>query len=178
MAMHVYTPSGWKTLNNDRYHAFDTFNTGILLRGSAGYITPVNGKVYNGSAWKGFLDNISLTDSNPVSSGFGTLQPTWEIQPNGGINISQGGNYGPTAYDTWNDNPDNSGLYEIYVEQITGPFIQGSALNTWLNLGTYRAWYFQATYDTEAVMTVLIRHATTQTQVSYCTVTLTTTTFG
>ena len=164
MAIHIYTSTGWKTINWDTLGTTTSYP--LYVRDGSGYQYATNAKVYSAGSWKGFLDNISL--GNDVVYG----DPNYAE-----ISINSNGIVYPTPLGSsynWNQNSANSGQYEIYA-QTTGGIspVYGSALNTWLNLGTTRTWYINdPAPGGNATLYITIRHATTQQTLAEATITL------
>lgn len=110
-----------------------------------------------------------LTDQvsapNIISAPGDTSSHTAEGVAIAGINFKSNGAYSKYLYgaevDTgyWVSPLTNFSQYEIHVAVASGDTPSGSALNTWLNLGTSRAWFLGVTAtDSETCsLTVQIR---------------------
>lgn len=160
MAMHVWNGSSWVTVNRNTNDALDR---GFVVWNGSAWVDAINAKVWDGSGWKGFLDNVTLGGVSAQCSGFGTLTCVFQIGAYGGWYYTQGAPGSLVYGGDWLKNFDNVGQYEVRAVQTYGTAVLGSAVNTWLNLGTTRSWYLQTTYDDTAIIAVSIRHATTGT---------------
>jgi hypothetical protein len=162
MAMHYWNGSSWAIVNN----SWDTFqyqegNPIFNIWDGSNWTPVTNAKVWNGATWKGFIDQVQLSDDiaqNP-GTGFGGSESEWAIYSTGSVIFTNGSSY------PWIVNPANSGQYSIMVSQSSGDPLEGTSdpLDTFLNLSTTRVWRVFANefMRSTAFMTATIIHNTT-----------------
>ena len=181
MAMHYWNGSSWAIVNNSVGFPYDDEYGIFRLWNGSEWLYPYNAKVWNGSIWKGFVDQVQLSDdaSSNVQGGFGA-EAEWAIYSSGDVNYTNDNSF--QSY-PWIVNSANSNQYEIYVEQQSGEFLEGtsSPLNEWLDLATTRVWRVFANDFNDTVFAILnatIRHKITQVTVATNVFTLYATTTG
>lgn len=175
MAMHYWNGSSWAIVNNSVGFPYDDSGALFNVWNGSAWIQATNAKVWNGSTWKGFVDQVQLSDDGATAVTFGGgIEAAWAIYSSGFVLYDD---YGSTSSYDWIANGANSNQYEIYVEQQSGEFLEGTsdALNTWLDLATTRVWRVFANEFNSSVFAILgatIRHKITQVTVATSTFSL------
>jgi hypothetical protein len=166
MAMHYWNGSSWAIVNNTFDFQYDDGGAVFRIWNGSEWLYTTNAKVYNGSTWKGFVDQVQLSDDivqNP-GDGFGGSTAEWAIYSSGNVEYWPGGSY------PWIVNSANSGQYQILVERVSGdPLDTSSPLDTWLDLSSSYVWrVFANEFNSRstAFMRGYIRHKITQVTVA------------
>jgi hypothetical protein len=176
MALHYWNGSSWQIVNNSTGFPYEPEGANFRIWDGSNWIYADNAKVWNGSTWKGFLDQVQLSDDTAqfYGGGFGAGEAEWAIYLSGDVIYT--GN--PGGY-PWIVNPANAGQYEILVTKNFGDFLEGtsSPLDTWLDLGSntyvWRIFKNEFEEDKSVSLSATIRHKITQTTVAQNTIFLT-----
>jgi hypothetical protein len=183
MAMHYWNGSSWAIVNNSNTGDLTYEDAGAVFRiwNGSEWLYTTNAKVYNGSTWKGFVDQVQLSNDGASNVTYGGgAEAYWAIYSSGSVIYSQDNSYWDYP---WIVNPANSNQYEIYVDFQSGEPLENTSdpLNQWLDLGTTRVWRVFANEFNSSAFAILnteIRHKITQVTVATNQFTLYATTTG
>lgn len=157
MAMHIYTSSGWKAVNQSNWILDDR---GLVVYDSGFWTNAVNAKIRTSGGWTGFLDNITLQPDTVTGTGDEYGAADWGVNSIGEVYF--GGDFAGPGY-LYCQNPANVGQYEIRVELQSGGFTAfSSPVNTWLSCSIGRQWSVETPSPSQATFTASIRNAITQ----------------
>jgi hypothetical protein len=157
MAMHIYTSSGWKAVNQNGGVLDDR---GLAYYDAGFWQNATNAKIRTSGGWTGFLDNITLYDDYVQGNGFDFANASWGINSTNG-NIVTGGDVSvETAFCA---NQANLGQYEIKVDISIGSFSFPSAsTGTWISCTGSPFWQiYTGNGESDVTFTASVRNAIT-----------------
>jgi hypothetical protein len=156
MAMHIYTSTGWKAVNQNGGVLDDR---GLIVYDDGLWKNAALAQIRTSGGWVGFLDNITLQNDSATGYGDDYGAADWGINPIGEVYV--GGDISGPIYN-YCQNIANVGQYEIQVVLSSGGFTAfSSPVNTWLSCSDSRQWSVETPNMTYAEFTASIRNAIT-----------------